>query len=144
MIDKVIRIFNIINAIQANPGISASDLALKCDVNIRTIYRDLDILSLIAPVTNEGRGTGYRFMGKFFVYPLNFSEQEALVFSLLPSVLDHDKLPPGFETAYDKVMATHLKEKSKQNSIIENIAEYYSDGNSGISQGKPEFPAADY
>ncbi|MFC5471312.1 hypothetical protein ACFPPD_21730 [Cohnella suwonensis] len=25
MIDKVIRIFNIINAIQANPGISASD-----------------------------------------------------------------------------------------------------------------------
>jgi predicted DNA-binding transcriptional regulator YafY len=28
MIDKVIRIFNIINAIQANPGISATDLAL--------------------------------------------------------------------------------------------------------------------
>lgn len=65
MIDKVIRIFNIINAIQANPGISATDLAQKCDVNIRTIYRDLDILSLIAPVTNEGRGTGYRFWGNF-------------------------------------------------------------------------------
>lgn len=113
MIDKVIRIFNIINAIQANPGISAADLALKCDVNIRTIYRDLDVLSLIAPVTNEKRGTGYRFMGKFFLYPLNFTEQEALAFSLLPSVLDTDKLPPGFDTAYDKVMGTHLKEKSQ-------------------------------
>lgn len=43
MIDKVIRIFNIINAIQANPGISAKDLAFKCDVNIRTIYRELGI-----------------------------------------------------------------------------------------------------
>ncbi|MFF2480104.1 helix-turn-helix transcriptional regulator [Paenibacillus sp. NPDC058071] len=64
MIDKVIRIFNIINAIQANPGISAKDLAFKCDVNIRTIYRDMDILELIAPVSREGRGTGYRFMGK--------------------------------------------------------------------------------
>ncbi|UVI31069.1 helix-turn-helix transcriptional regulator [Paenibacillus spongiae] len=123
MIDKVIRIFNMINAIQSNPGISAADLALKCNVTTRTIYRDLDILSLIAPVTNEGRGTGYRFMGKFFLYPLNFSEQEALVFSLLPSVLDKDKLPPGFDTAYDKVMATHLKEKARQNSIIENIAD---------------------
>jgi hypothetical protein len=35
MIDKVIRIFNIINAIQANPGISATDLAFKCDVDIQ-------------------------------------------------------------------------------------------------------------
>jgi predicted DNA-binding transcriptional regulator YafY len=72
MIDKVIRIFTIINAIQANPGISAADLALKCDVNIRTIYRDIDIITLIAPVTNEGRGNGYRFMGKFFLYPPQF------------------------------------------------------------------------
>lgn len=106
MIDKVIRIFNIINAIQANLGISAADLALKCDVNIRTIYRDLDVLPLIDPVTNEKRGTGYRFMGKFFLYPLNFTEQEALALSLLPSVLEMDKLPPGFDTAYDKVMGT--------------------------------------
>jgi predicted DNA-binding transcriptional regulator YafY len=49
MIGKVIRIFNIFNAIQANPGISAADLALNCDVNIRTIYRDIDIITLIAP-----------------------------------------------------------------------------------------------
>jgi predicted DNA-binding transcriptional regulator YafY len=139
LIDKVIRIFNIINAIQANPGISAADLALKCDVNIRTIYRDLDILSLIAPVTNEGRGTGYRFMGKFFLYPLNFTEQEALVFSLLPSMLDKDKLPPGFDTAYDKVMGTHLKEKSRQNNIIEDIAGIIQMGTPAYRIDSPNF-----
>ncbi|MCQ6563058.1 helix-turn-helix transcriptional regulator [Paenibacillus mendelii] len=139
MIDKVIRIFNMINAIQANPGISAADLALKCNVTIRTIYRDMDILSLIAPVTNEGRGTGYRFIGKFFLYPLNFSEQEALVFSLLPSVLDKDKLPPGFDTAYDKVLATHLKEKAKQNSIIENITDIIQMGTPAYRKESPNF-----
>jgi predicted DNA-binding transcriptional regulator YafY len=139
MIDKVIRIFNIINAIQANPGISATDLAFKCNVNIRTIYRDLDILNLIAPVTNDGRGTGYRFMGKFFMYPINFSEQEALVFSLLPSVIDEDKLPPGFQTAYDKVMATHLKEKSRQNSIIEDIAGIIQMGTPAYRKESPNF-----
>ncbi|MEK4062569.1 MULTISPECIES: helix-turn-helix transcriptional regulator [Paenibacillus] len=123
MTDKVIRIFRIINAIQSNPGITATDLAFRCDVNVRTIYRDLEIISHFAPVTNEGRGTGYKFLGKFFLYPLDFSEQEALAFSLLPSVLNEDKIPPGFHTAYDKVMGTHMKEKSRQNGILENIAD---------------------
>ncbi|CQR52790.1 helix-turn-helix transcriptional regulator [Paenibacillus riograndensis] len=132
MTDKVIRIFKIINAIQSNPGITASALAIRCDVNIRTVYRDLEIISHFAPVTNEGRGTGYKFLGKFFLYPLDFSEQEALAFSLLPSFLNQDKIPPGFHTAYDKVMGTHLKEKSKQNGILENIADI-------IQMGKPAY-----
>lgn len=123
MTDKVIRIFRIINAIQSNPGITAADLAFRCEVNIRTIYRDLEVISHFAPVTNEGRGTGYRFMGKFFLYPLDFSEQESLAFSLLPSVLNPDKIPPGFHSAYDKVMGTHQKEKSRQNGLLENIAD---------------------
>lgn len=132
MTDKVIRIFKIINAIQSSPGITASDLAIRCDVNIRTVYRDLEIISHFAPVTNEGRGTGYKFMGKFFLYPLDFSEQEAMAFSLLPSILNQDKIPPGFHTAYDKVMGTHLKEKSKSNAILENIADI-------IQMGKPAY-----
>lgn len=139
MIDKVIRLFNIIQAIQANPGISAADLALKCDIHIRTVYRDLDTLSLIAPVTNERRGSGYRFMGKFYLHPLNFTEQEALVFSLLPSVIDRDKLPPGFDTAYNKIMATHLKEKSNQNAIIDNIADIIQMGTPAYRQESPNF-----
>lgn len=139
MIDKVIRIFNIINAIQANPGISAKDLAFKCDVNIRTIYRDMDILELIAPVSREGRGTGYRFMGKFFLYPLNFTEQESLVFSLLPSMLDKDKLPPGFDTAYDKIMGTHRKEKSHLNNIIEDITGIIQMGTPAYRKESPNF-----
>ncbi|WP_019913467.1 helix-turn-helix transcriptional regulator [Paenibacillus sp. HW567] len=132
MTDKVIRIFKMINAIQSTPGIMAKDLAFRCDVHIRTVYRDLEIISHFAPVANEGRGTGYRFLGKFFLYPLDFSEQEALAFSLLPSVLTPDKIPPGFHTAYDKVMGTHLKEKSRQNGILENIADI-------IQMGKPAY-----
>lgn len=139
MVEKFIRLFNLLQAIQANPGISAADLALKCDIHIRTVYRDLDTLSLIAPVTNEGRGTGYRFMGKFFVHPLNFTEQESLVFSLLPSVVDRDKLPPGFDTAYNKIMATHLNERSKQNAIIDNIADIIQMGTPAYRPESPNF-----
>ncbi|MBH5316967.1 transcriptional regulator [Paenibacillus sp. GSMTC-2017] len=139
MIDKVIRLINIIIAIQAKPGITASELALKYDVTIRTIYRDIDIISLIAPITSEGRGAGFRFIGHFFMYPLNFSEQEALVFSLLPSVLDLEKLPLGFETAYDKVMSTLNKEKSQQNNVFENIAVIIQTGTPAYRKDSPNY-----
>lgn len=123
MSDKVIRLFQMLLAIQANPGISAKELADRCEISDRTIYRDLRTLDLIAPITNEGYGKGYRFIGHFAMYPLNFTEQEAMVFSVLPSVLDTDKLPPGFESAYDKVMATHVKETRKRHDTLENVAD---------------------
>jgi len=139
MMDRVTRLFGIIQAIQATPGITAAELAHKCDVNVRTIYRDLDMLSLIAPVTNEGRGTGYRFLGNFAMYPLNFTEQEALAFSLLPSLLSPDRLPQGFESAYDKVMATHRKEKSRHHRVIENIADIIQMGTPAYRKESPNF-----
>ncbi|MDF2721440.1 MAG: helix-turn-helix type 11 protein [Paenibacillus sp.] len=137
MLDKVLRMFKLIQSIQANPGISAADLAARCEVHIRTVYRDLDALAMITPITSEKRGSGYRFMGKFGLYPLNFTEQEALVVSLLPSVVDQDKLPPGFNSAYDKIMATHRKESSQQSAVIDNISEIIQMGTPAY---RPESP----
>lgn len=139
MTDKVIRLFKILLAIQSNPGISAKELADKCETTDRTIYRDLRILDLIAPITNEGYGKGYRFVGNFAMYPLNFTEQEALVFSVLPSVLDTSKLPPGFESAYDKVMATHVKETRKRYDTLENVAGMIQMGNPAYRENSANF-----
>jgi len=123
MTDKMIRLFKMLLAIQASPGISAKELADRCETTERTIYRDLRILDLIAPITNEGYGKGYHFVGNFAMYPLNLTEQEIWVLSALPSVLDKDKLPPGFDSAYDKVMATHVKETRKRYDTLEHITD---------------------
>ncbi|MBY0119394.1 transcriptional regulator [Paenibacillus sp. FSL H8-0317] len=122
MTEKLIRLLRILQAIQANPGISAKELALKCGTTVRTIYRDLRILDRVAPIMNEGYGKGYRFIGEFAMYPLDFTEQEAMVFSLLPSVVDTSKLPAEFDSAFDKVMSAHTKLKSRNSDIVENIA----------------------
>lgn len=139
MTDKMIRLFKILLAIQAKPGISAKELAEKCDTTDRTIYRDLRTLDMIAPITNEGYGKGYSFVGNFAMYPLNFTEQEAMVFSILPSVLDTAKLPLGFESGYDKVMATHIKEKKKHRETIENIASMIQMGTPAYREDSPSF-----
>lgn len=128
MSDKAIRLLKILLAIQAKPGITAKELADKCETSDRTIYRDLRLLDLIAPVMNEGYGKGYRFNGNFAMYPLNFTEQEALAFSVLPSVVDASKLPPGFDSAYDKVMAAHRKETRNRDDMLENVTNMIQTG----------------
>jgi predicted DNA-binding transcriptional regulator YafY len=73
------------------------------------------------------------------MYPLNFTEQEALVFSMLPSVVDAAKLPPGFQTAHDKVMAAHFKKKSRHKDIIEHIAEIIQMGTPAYREESENF-----
>lgn len=124
MTERLIRLIRIITLIQSKPGILARELAERCETTERTIYRDLELLSLMIPITNQGHGKGYTFVGSFSLYPLNFTDQEALAFSMLPSVSDQIKplLPPGFDSAYEKVMATYHKERSRRSEIVQDVA----------------------
>ncbi|OBY77819.1 transcriptional regulator [Paenibacillus sp. KS1] len=139
MSDKMIKVMKIIMAIQANPGISALELARKCEVSDRTIYRYLRTLDFVAPVTNEGYGAGYHFIGNFALYPLNFTEEEEMVFSILPSMLDKSKLTPEFDSAYDKVMATHVKEKQKRRDAMESFANLIQMGAPAYKEDSPNY-----
>jgi predicted DNA-binding transcriptional regulator YafY len=116
----------IINLIQSKPGIMARELAERCGTTERTIYRDLELLHAInIPITNLGHGQGYAFISNFSMYPLDWTEQEALAFSTLPGVLDQIKplLPDGFESAYEKVMGAHRKEQARRADILQHVTE---------------------
>lgn len=139
MSDKFIRLMKIVNAIQAKPGITASELAEKCETTDRTIYRDLRMLDHVAPVTNDGYGKGYRFIGNFAMYPLNFTEDEELVMSLLPSLVDKSQLPHGFDSAHDKIMAAHVKEMQQRRSTMEHIADLIQMGSPAYKKDSPNY-----
>jgi predicted DNA-binding transcriptional regulator YafY len=116
----------IINLVQSKPGILARELAERCETAERTIYRDLEALSAMnIPISNFGHGKGYAFISNFSMYPLNWTEQEAVSFSMLPSVLEQIKplIPDEFESAYEKVMGSHHKEKSKRADILQHVAD---------------------
>ncbi|MBO2946154.1 transcriptional regulator [Paenibacillus sp. F411] len=137
MSDKLYRWFNIIYAIQARPGITAPELAQKCDVDVRTIYRDLRSLDTLAPIVNDGYGKGYTFAGDFAMYPLNWTPQEELVFTMLPSILDHTQLPPGFESAYDKIMAARTREKRRNQDILKHVTDIIQMGSPAYREDSP-------
>ena len=132
-VDQFLRWLNILTAIQANPGITAGELAKFCNVSARTIYRDLDRLTSTLPINSEGHGKGYKFMGNFKLYPLNLTNEEAVSLSIIPSIVDKDKLPAAFNSAYNKIMATHNAEKRDGYKLIEHISELIQTGRPAYS-----------
>lgn len=145
---RLIRLMRIINLIQSKPGILARELAERCETTERTIYRDLELLSASGfPLTNQGHGKGYTFIGNFSLYPLNWTEQETLAFSMLPTLLQQvkDPLPKDFFSAYEKVMAASYKEKSVKIDLLQQVVEVIQLGMPANNREQPNylFPVID-
>jgi len=141
MSEQLIRLLRIITMIQAKPGIAARELAEKCETSERTIYRDLEVLSAACiPFTNKGHGQGYAYIGHFSLYPLNWTEDEAMAFSMLPAIVEHTKmLPPKFDSAFEKVMATHNKEQSRRIEITQQISDIIPMGSPAHGEDQTHF-----
>jgi len=70
------RLFQIIQNLHHNRPVTARALAQELEVSERTIYRDIQDLSLSGvPITGEA-GIGYKLMKGFQIPPLMFNEDE--------------------------------------------------------------------
>ncbi|OAB39080.1 DNA-binding protein [Paenibacillus macquariensis subsp. defensor] len=115
MTDRLIRLMRIITLVQVMPGILARELAERCGTTERTIYRDMDVLSAMhIPIFHQGYGKGYKFIGDFSLYPLDWTVKEMHAFASLSNIMEQIKplLPQEFESAYEKVMAVSYKNNS--------------------------------
>jgi predicted DNA-binding transcriptional regulator YafY len=77
----------------------------------------MDALSAMhIPITHQGRGRGYTFIGHFAMYPLGLTEDEVQALFKLLSVLEDIKpmLPEEFESAYEKVLAAVYKQTAEK------------------------------
>lgn len=128
--DKWLRWIRLLVIIQANPGISSRELSVKVDVSRRTIYRDIETMETKFPIKQERHGSGYRYLTKFRIYPMNLTDEEALALSIIPSLLDRSGLPDAYLSALDKVLASHNSDKSTGSGAIERITQL-------IQTGKP-------
>lgn len=124
MSERLIRLIRIMTLIQSIPGIMAKELAVRCETTERTIYRDLELLSAAKiPITSDGYGKGYKFIGNFSLYPLDWTAEEAVAFGMLPRLLEqmNDLVPAEFNTAYEKVLAAHQKEQMNQIDYLQKM-----------------------
>jgi predicted DNA-binding transcriptional regulator YafY len=104
------RILGILLFLRSGKLVSAADLAKRFEVSTRTIYRDIETLNgLGVPVYGErGREGGFQLLEGYFLPPLMFSTNEAVVLLLGLIFLHSSRVKPfeaELETAEQKLLA---------------------------------------
>jgi predicted DNA-binding transcriptional regulator YafY len=103
------RLFALAEHLRARrTGVTASELAERFGVTVRTVYRDLDALrEAELPLSAErGRGGGYALDRTYTLPPVNFTAREAALVSVLGRWAIDARLVPftrTLATAIDKV-----------------------------------------
>lgn len=105
------RLIFILSVLRGNKVLKAKDLAQKCGVSERTIYRDIISISGInIPIYFEN---GYKLINQNFLPPINFTSAEAdfLVGILLPRTKYGRKNSHRIiERILDKLQASHTSD----------------------------------
>ena len=91
---KTERLLYILSVLRTNHWLRASDLARKCGVSERTVYRDvISISEANIPIYFDG---GYRLLHDGFLPPVNLTDSESdFLLSLLRSTLFEGDKPYG-------------------------------------------------
>jgi len=118
------RLFQIIQGLHHDRAVTARQLAEQLEVSDRTIYRDIQDLSLSGvPITGEA-GLGYRLMKGFHLSPLMFNEEE-LAALLLGARMVQTWTDKGLARAAQQAMAKiehvipdHLKPELERQEIM--------------------------
>jgi predicted DNA-binding transcriptional regulator YafY len=118
------RLFQIIQCLHHDRVVTARDLADELEVSERTIYRDIQDLSLSGvPITGEA-GVGYRLMKGFQLSPLMFNEEELaalLIGARMVQAWTDKNLARAARQAMAKiehVIPEHLKPELERQEII--------------------------
>lgn len=84
------RLLGIVYSLMKNRQVKASDLAERYEVSVRTIYRDVETLSMagIPLYTMKGRNGGIRLMEQFVLDKLMVSEEEQKQILAALNILD--------------------------------------------------------
>ena len=118
------RLFQIIQKLRYDRPITASAIAAELEVSERTIYRDIQDLSLSGiPIISE-TGVGYRLMQGFQLPPLMFTEEELAALLLgarMVSARADSVMSRAAKQAIEKidnVLPEHLKPELQRREIL--------------------------
>lgn len=118
------RLFQIIQGLHPERVVTARQLAEQLEVSERTIYRDIQDLSLSGVPITGAAGLGYRLLKGFHLSPLMFNEEE-LAALLLGARMVQTWTDKGLARAARQAMAkiehvipAHLKPELERQDIL--------------------------
>ncbi|KQM76575.1 DNA-binding transcriptional regulator [Pedobacter sp. Leaf216] len=125
-IKRISRLTAIITQMQSKRLLTASELADRFDVSVRTIYRDVKALEQAGIPINKEEGKGYSLMDGYRVPPIMFTENEASALITAEQILfkgSDTSLSREYQAAISKIKSVlqHLT-KEKVTLLSDRIA----------------------
>ena len=141
--DRLARMLRIVTLIQNRSGISLRRLADECEVCERTIYRDIQTLTVGGlPISFNQSSRGYQFESKVFLHPLTFEldEAAALAQCLRPFLSSSTPLTFDLQRAYEKILESLPGERQRlvsqrREAVDIRLASHPADVNGDIFGG---------
>lgn len=129
---RLLRLTSILTQLQSKQVITATYLADKHNVSVRTIYRDIRTLEQagIPIITEEGKG--YSIMEGYHLPPVVFSEEEANALITIEQLAKKNKdqsLSANVSSAIEKIKAI-LRYAQKGNADLLSDRVYFGGNNS--------------
>ncbi|WP_138756374.1 helix-turn-helix transcriptional regulator [Paenibacillus sinopodophylli] len=109
----------IVLELQQNKLIKAEELAALFDTSVRTIYRDIQMLSESGVPIIGVPGTGYSIMEDYFLPPISFSVEETLTILMGTEFIE--------QRFNDKFGQSARSARAKIESILTPIVQYEAD-----------------
>ncbi|MFK7972173.1 MAG: helix-turn-helix transcriptional regulator [Bacteroidia bacterium] len=134
---RLARLAAILTQLQAKSLVTASSIAEKHDVSIRTVYRDIRTLeqSGIPIMTIEGKG--YSIMEGYTLPPVMFTEAEANALITAAHIINKDKdasLKAQYNQVIEKITSVlQFSQKEKSELLSERIQIRNNPGNETTS-----------
>lgn len=122
-VKRLSRLTAITTQLQAKSLVTATELAERFSVSVRTIYRDIRALESSGVPIYTDEGKGYRLVEGYRLPPIMFTENEANALVMVEQLVLHNKdasLVKHYSDAIDKIKASLNKEnKAKVNLLSE-------------------------
>jgi predicted DNA-binding transcriptional regulator YafY len=123
---KLDRLLGITMELMTKKRVTATELASRFEVSVRTIYRDIDSInqSGIPVVSFSGTDGGFELMSGFFLAKQHFSIDDfSMIYSLLQSA-DRAVDGPNFKSLINKLgtLQPALLNEKRQNKMIFDIS----------------------
>jgi len=125
-IARLSRLTSILTLLQSKRLVTATELADKYEVSVRTIYRDIRALEASGiPICTE-EGKGYSLIEGYTLSPVSFSEEEANALITGYTIISRNKdasLVKNYEDAITKVKSVlRNNQKEKAELLTERVA----------------------
>lgn len=124
--ERLLRLLEILRRRRA--VVTAAELAAATEVNVRTIYRDIDALRTQGVTIDGEAGTGYRVQAGYVLPPLMFTEDELEALLLGVRWVAERTDPSLGKSAQDAIEKIHTVLPPDLRSILQHTALFVAPG----------------